>query len=255
MNPESENSGPPPEPSPGSTADVPAQASAARLAEIRAAVRALDPGSDPDLPSVPIGVPAIDGHLPWGGLALPGLHEIVGMPADGAAVGFIAALLGRLGRGRAVLWSSIRRPGLYGYGLADLGADPAGLLLARGRRPEDVLWQLGEGLRSGATAAVVGDGVAPDLTASRRLQLAAEAARSPAFILLPAGTAPPQSVALTRWRVMSRPSPQGRPVWCLDLQRCRGGAPARWCVEWDDEAVALSLAAEMADGSLATAAE
>lgn len=247
------NSGPPPEPSPGSTAD--ASPRALGLAEIRAAVRALDPGSDPTLPSVPTGVPAIDGHLPWGGLALPGLHEIVGMPADGAAVAFTAAILGRLGRGRPVLWCGIRRPGLYGYGLADLGWDPADLLLTRGRRPEEVLWQLEEGLRSGAVAAVVGDVVAPDLTASRRLQLAAEAARSPAIILLPSGAAPPQSVALTRWKVVSRPSHHGRPVWSLELQRCRGGTPARWCVEWDDEAVALSLAAEMGNGPLASAAE
>jgi len=253
MNPESANSGPPLEPSPGSTAEAPARAPS--LAEIRAAVRALDPGSDPNLPSVPLGVPAIDGHLPWGGLALPGLHEIVGMPADGAAVAFTAVILGRLSRGRPVLWSSLRRPGLYGYGLADLGWDPATLLLARGRRHEDVLWQLEEGLRSGAVAAVVGDVIAPDLTASRRLQLAAEAARSPAIILLPVGAGPPHSAALTRWRVASRPSRQGRPVWCLDLQRCRGGTPARWCVEWDDEAVALSLAAEMADRPLASAAE
>ncbi len=158
MNPESANSGPPLEPSPGSTAEAPARAPS--LAEIRAAVRALDPGSDPNLPSVPLGVPAIDGHLPWGGLALPGLHEIVGMPADGAAIAFTAAILGRLSRGRPVLWSSLRRPGLYGYGLADLGWDPAALLLARGRRHEDVLWQLEEGLRSGAVAAVVGDVVA-----------------------------------------------------------------------------------------------
>jgi protein ImuA len=228
---------------------------AARLAEIRTAVRALDPGSDPRLRSVSIGVPAIDSHLPWGGLALPGLHEVIGVPADGAAVAFVAVLLGRLGDGRAVLWSSVRRPGLYGYGLADLGADPAGLLLARGRRPEDVLWQLEEGLRSGATAAVVGDGVAPDLTASRRLQLAAEAARVPAIILMPPGVAASQSAALTRWRVESRPSARGRPVWWLDLQRCRGGVPAQWCVEWDHEAVAFHLAAELAGGPLATAAE
>ncbi|WP_395682814.1 ImuA family protein [Inquilinus sp.] len=143
--------------------------------------------------------------------------------------------------------------GLYGYGLADLGWDPADLVLARGRRSEDVLWQLEEGLRSGAVAAVVGDVAAPDLTASRRLQLAAEAARVPVLLLLPPGAAPPQSVALTRWRIVSRPSRQGRPTWCLDLQRCRGGTPARWCVEWDDEEVAFSLAAEMADGSLAAA--
>jgi protein ImuA len=146
-----------------------------------------------------------------------------------------------------------RLAGLYGYGLADLGWDPADLVLARGRRSEDVLWQLEEGLRSGAVAAVVGDVAAPDLTASRRLQLAAEAARVPVLLLLPPGAAPPQSVALTRWRIVSRPSRQGRPTWCLDLQRCRGGTPARWCVEWDDEEVAFSLAAEMADGSLAAA--
>lgn len=255
MNPDSAISGPPPEPPPGSTADGPAPARAARIDRIRATIRALDPGSDPGLPALPLGVPEIDGHLPWGGLALPGLHEIVGAPGDGAATAFITAVLGRLGRSRPVIWSSIRRPGLYGYGLAAFGWDPANLLLARGRRPEDVLWHLEEALRSGAVGAVVGDGIAPDLTASRRLQLAAEAARTPVIILLPAAGSTPQSVALTRWRVASRPSPDGRPVWNLDLQRCRGGTPASWRVGWDDEAVALSLAAEMADGSMAAAAE
>ena len=38
--------------------------------------------------------------------------------------------------------------------------------------PEDVLWQLEEGLRSGAAVAMLGDVMAPDLTAGRRLQLA-----------------------------------------------------------------------------------
>jgi len=229
--------------------------SIAFLDEIRASIRAMDPASNRQLPSVPVGLPAIDRRLPWGGLPLPGLHEITGSPADGAAVAFAAMIASRLGQGRSVLWSSIRRPGLYGYGLAALGFDPGALVLARGRRADDVLWHLEEGLRSGALAAVVGDGIAPDLTASRRLQLAAEAAQVPAIILLPSGPAPLQSVALTRWHVASRPSHDGCPAWNLELQRCRGGAPARWCVEWDDEAVALSLAAEMGNRPLASAAE
>jgi protein ImuA len=113
-----------------------------------------------------------------------------------------------------------------------------------------------EGARTKGLAAVVAEGVTPDLTASRRLQLAAEAGDGLVF-LLRSGRQTDSSSALTRWFVGSVPSvPEadgpGRPCWKIELWRCRGGGrPQDWMVEWDDAALSLSVVPPMADRLLA----
>ncbi len=269
---------------------------------------------------MPLGVPAIDAHLPDGGLRLAGLHEIAGVRDewdDAVAAGFCLALLGRLAAIRsqgagpaprgAILWAA-RRADLYGPGVAGLmgphqdqpaepaktektgGVLPGRLILVRARRDDDVLWALEEGLRaagSGAVlSAVVGEVGEPDDTAMRRLQLAAEAAGRPCFLLrrrLFAGRAAalastPGSThmsapgsALTRWRVGALPSKETRPSaeaglaggltglpgrarWRLELLRCRGAAPGSFTVEWDDAAGDFALAAPVRDRPVAQGA-
>ncbi len=269
-------------------------------------VMPLAPGVMPLAPGVmPLGVPAIDAHLPGGGLRLAGLHEIVGARDewdDAVVAGFCLALLGRLAaaRGRtgggspagSVLWAA-RRADLYGPGVAGLmgpragpanserteGFHPGRLILVRARRDADVFWALEEGLRAPAAvlSAVVGEVAEPDDTAMRRLQLAAETAGRPCFLLrrrLFAGrVATPTSmpaVALTRWRVGALPSTEmgsaigltgglaggltgwpGRPRWRLELLRCRGAAPGSFTVEWDDAAGGFDLAAPVRDRPVA----
>ena len=242
------------------------------LSDLRERLRRLEPGHGPagaDA-AVSLGDPAIDGALPWGGLRRGGLHEIAGMSGDAAAFGFAAALLARFGkhdqRDNKVLWCRSRRfdqeagqP--YGPGLARFGLSPAQLLLVEVSRPADVLWAMEEGLRCRGLAAVLGEGVSPDLTASRRLQLAAEAGGTTA-LLLPS-TAASTSAALTRWRVKALPSrPQlaagsgggpGRPRWQVALWRCRGGRAGEWCLEWHDETLRFAVVAALADRPLAAA--
>ena len=61
--------------------------------------------------AVPVGIAAIDALLPEGGLLTGALHEIEAGPTpagriaphDGAALGFVAYLIGRLGLG-TILW-------------------------------------------------------------------------------------------------------------------------------------------------------
>lgn len=215
---------------------------------------------------VPLGARALDRHLPGGGLPLAGLHEIEGARAewdDGVASGFCVALLARLAvvtSSRPLAWVS-RSGDLYGAGLATFGLDPAHLLQVRAACDQEVLWALEEALRCSSLAAVVGEVTCLDRTAGRRLQLAAEASGVTAFLLRrcktpPRRTAPP-SAALTRWRVAPAPSgpavlPRlpGRPRWQLDLQRCRGAAPGRFLVEWDDASSCFAMAAALCDGSL-----
>lgn len=206
------------------------------------------------------GAAEIDGTLPWGGLP-PGLHEVAGAPGDPARTGFIVSLAGR--RPGAVLWCRSRRTALeagdpYGPGIAGLGLAPDRLILAEAAKPAELLWAMEEGARTKGLAAVVADGVTPDLTASRRLQLAAEAGDG-LVLLLATGRQSAASTALTRWFVASAPSrPEadgpGRARWTVELWRCRGGGrPREWTVEWDDAALSLSVVSQMANRSLAAA--
>jgi len=215
-------------------------------------------GRRQDRPSAAaLGLPALDRVLPWGGLPTGSLHEIAGgASADGAAAGFAAYLLARLALaegGRPILWCAAG-DGLYGPGLAAYGLDTRRLILVRGRRPADLLWAIEEGLRAGVLAAVLGELEEVALTATRRLQLAAEAGRTTALLLRPLDNKPAPSAAVTAWRIASAPSAPaswgnglGRERWRLELMRCRGGLPRQWLVEWNDETNRLAVAAELRD--------
>ena len=258
---------------------------APEIEALRARIRVLERGGQAaPLRVLPLGPAALDERLPGGGLPLTGLHEIEGERAewdDGVAGGFCLALLARLAAARdrhkrpvlagPVLWAAAQGD-LYAPGLAGFGLDPGRLLLVRAGNDRDLLWALEEGLRSGAVGAVVGEVMALDRTAGRRLQLAAEAAGLPCFLLhrprlAGRGGAGP-SAAVTRWRVAPQPSligpslPEvpaegeagpgliGRPRWRVALLRCRGAAPADFVMEWDHETGAFALAAALRDGPL-----
>lgn len=203
-----------------------------------------------------LGVAALGRHLPGGGLARAGLHEIVaGRAEDGASLafaGFLAArrvaenraiegaIEGAWNGAGAVLWCVGGR-GLYGPGLARLGLDPDRLLLALGRNDEERLWVMEEGLRCPGVAAVVAEIHKLDLKQSRRLQLAAEASGVTALLLRPWGAALTSGAALTRWRITSLPSLSavgvpgrgiGRPGLKAELVRARGGRAAQWRLYW-----------------------
>ena len=229
-------------------------------------------------PVLPLGLAALDGALPGGGLPLGALHEIEGERAewdDGVALGFCLALLARLRAAQAsnaagppksippktILWVS-RRGDLYPPALAGQGLDPRRFLLVRAAGEADLLWAMEEGLRCRRLAAVVGEVEGLDRLAGRRLQLAAEAHGVTAFALhrrfRPRRRGRDASAALSRWRVTAAASEDtrdesfiGRPRWRLDLLRCRGAAPGSWQVEWNDAACGFSLAPALRDGSLA----
>ena len=236
--------------------------------------------------SLPFGVAALDAALPDGGLAVAAVHE-VGAAApghDGAAGGFLCAVLARLQRAcrGVVLWCQRRDvPGeagrLYGPGLAALGMDPARLVMVRLRRAEDVLWAMREGMATETgVAAVVGEGASPDLTAWRRLQLAAEETGVSGFLLRGGGQRTPAGGGMySRWAVRgaaSGPVPElppalgmapgfgpGRPCWHVQLTRCRGGAQGNWYLEWHHETSGFetgdfAVAAALSDGSAESAA-
>ena len=214
-------------------------------------------------------LPPIDAALPDGGLALGALHEIVSAGPDmehgAAAALFIAGMLARQ-RG-PVLWA-MERADLFAPGLAAAGLHPDRVIYAEAGKPALVLQTMEEGLRHPGLAGVVGElSGRLGLTASRRLQLAAEGSGVVAFTLRrsrrhddPALAEP--SAAITRWRVAALPSPPalphapetpglGRQRWRLDLLRCRAGEPGSWIVEACDATGRLGVVADLAHGPAA----
>jgi len=203
-------------------------------------------------------VPAIDATLPEGGLPLSCVHEVQGGFVDGAAMGFCAALLARLSRmkGKAidrapVLWLEAGQ-GLYLPGLVQYGLQPGQLFVVSNiRRSADRLWVLEEALRCGALAGVVAELDEADFTASRRLQLAAEAGDTTGFVLTGQnsrrqhGKGEAMASAVTRWQVGTMPSMEcrlnsgppgvGNPCWDVALTHSRGGRPDRWALEWHED--------------------
>ena len=159
--------------------------------------------------AVALGLPGIDGVLPGGGLARGCLHELCGAPAHAAALGFAAALLGRLmADGGHVVWIGPRDE-LFGPGLAELGLAPERLIVVRARPQKARLWALEEALRSPGLAAALAEVDRLSLTQSRRLQLAAEAKGVTALLLRPLQAGATPSAAVTRWRIAAAPERDG----------------------------------------------
>ena len=108
-------------------------------------------------------------------------------------------------------------------------------------------------LRERGLAAVIGEVTRLGLTASRRLQLAAEASGVPTLALRRWWTVAERDLtglptaAATRWRIAPQASPAppvpglGRARWQVDLLRCRGGEPRSWILEACDATGRLAL--------------
>ena len=207
-------------------------------------------GEPRDNPTLRLGIPSIDRHLPWHGLPLGCIHEVHG---DSSAIAFCAALLARGMRRRAqpAVWITAEET-LYGPGLAAFGLPLTDLLVVLARSATDILWAAEEALREAAVSIVVAEITDLDLTASRRLQLAAETGTTLGLTLRP--TAKTTAASVTRWRVVTAPSgfaapmhTVGLPRWSVHLERCRGGRPKSWQLEWCDATGGLTLAAPLPD--------
>jgi protein ImuA len=210
---------------------------------------------------ITLGAPALDRHLPWGGLPRGALHEVAGEGVDreqaAAAAGFAALWLARLQEAGPVLWivraASRAAIDLHAHGLHQQRLDPKRLILVAARRDDEALWAMEEGLKAQSLGAVLGEIEKLDLTASRRLQLAAEASGVTAFVLrrwrlmerAARDTAQPIA-AVTRWRIASLPT-EGEIGWRIELTRCRGGKPGSWIMEKVDGSDELLVQSEGAE--------
>ena len=147
---------------------------------------------------------------------------------------FAAALAGRLSG--AVLWvQESRTPDrLCPPGLAAL-LDPARLILVTPIGGKAVLQVLEEALRSGAVPLVIGElDRSPDLTAGRRLQLAAGTGGGRGLVLVPDGNTRASAVE-TRWQCRPLAADRaGSAPQLWELVKNKRGRPDSWRVDGRD---------------------
>lgn len=180
--------------------------------------------------------------------ALPGgkLHEIhADRNGQAAALAFALCRSGKGKAGTALLARQRSRfqAVLNGDGLVLLGFDPACLTIVETDCELDLLRAGLEAARCPGVDLVLletkGRFAGYDLTASRRLALAAERSRA-CVIVLRQDAEPRPSAAWTRWSLASAPSlpleadAPGYPAIEARLLRWQGGpAGRRWRLEWD----------------------
>lgn len=234
---------------------------------LRARIRRIEAAGRPRHAVLPFGLAAIDAALPGGGLALGALHEVAGGGAgavDGAAAALFAAGIVARTSG-PVLWC-VTRPDLFAPALSQAGLDPDRAIYVEAGDETTVLACFEEGLRHGGLGAAVAEVARLSMTASRRLQLAAEASGTIGLAVrrwrraTDATDFGQPTAAATRWRVTALPSEPlpvpgvGRSRWLVELIRCRAGECADFVVDACDEAGRLALPADLADGPAAAPA-
>lgn len=198
---------------------------------------------------VPLGYARLDAAI-GGGLARGRLHELFAAePADkGSSSGFTAMLACLVSQaGTPLFWlreeAAERQGSLHVSGLAEIGMDPRRLVLVVPPDPVTLLRAAAEVVRCAGVGAVVielwRNPRVLDLTASRRLALAAEASGVTA-LLLRAEAQPSPSAAQTRWSIRAAPSAAleagapGLPAFNVELLRQRGRPDGgSWHLEWD----------------------
>lgn len=197
---------------------------------------------------ISLGVEDLDEALA-GGLAREGLHEVYAdtLAELASATGFAAALACLAAGSRPILWVrqtylDTETGWLHPPGLADLGLDPASVVLVRTRDAKATFKAGWEAVRCRALGIVL---IEPwskkptsQLSVSRRLVLASQDS-GVGVVMVMAGS-PVASAARTRWRVRPFPSRMlearapGAPSFEVSLLRNRSGlAEGVWRLEWD----------------------
>jgi len=230
------------------------------LESLRARVRQIEGRYQRATTVLPFGLAAVDSRLPAGGLPCGALHEIAG-GGNGALDAAAAALFAdwRVAQSGKVLWC-VTRPDLFAPALSQAGLKSDRVIYLEGGDDKTVLACFEEGLRHGGLGAVVAEIARLPMTASRRLQLAAEGSGTLGIALrrwrrqTEASDFGQPTAATSRWRVSALPSTPlpvpgvGRPRWLIELIRCRAGESADFELEACDDTGHLRLPADLVHG-------
>ncbi|MBT2246020.1 protein ImuA [Sphingobium sp. BHU LFT2] len=247
-----------------STSPLSASLAVSPIAKLREAVGQTRATSAPCLP---FDINLMDEKLAAGGVDGSGLHEFAARAAslsdDAAATLFLAGIAARFAadRDQTVCWAMTTLD-LYAVGLEQVGLGPDKLLYAQGRMDVDVLAIAEDALRDGSLACVIAEVKTADMTATRRLQLAASDGQTPMLLYRRhrmrdrCPLASPSS-AMTRWRIGCVPSERlpwpgvGRSRWQVELVRQRNGDPFSLELEACDATGRLAVPAPSRDRAAA----
>ena len=194
---------------------LPAEPMEQHLSRLRRAIANVETFCE-GAPARALGVGAVDAAL-GGGLQGATLHEVSAVaPVHlGAAAGFALALAALANEPhKQTLWiatdfGNLETGALYGPGLDQFGLSSDRLLVAHVTRPVDALFAMEEALKCRALATVVAEFAdTPDLTATRRLSLAARDGGGIGLLLRHKASNAP-SVARTRWQIAAAPKRAG----------------------------------------------
>ncbi|MBB2974364.1 ImuA family protein [Mesorhizobium sp. RMAD-H1] len=238
---------------------MPDRAANSVIAELQERIAHLESGARRAKSVLPFGVAEIDRRLRGGGLALGALHEVAGGgngAVDGAAAALFAAGIAARTQGK-ILWI-VTCADLFAPALAQVGLAPDRLIHVEAGDEKALLACFEEGLRHGGPGAVVAETARLSMTASRRLQLAAEGTDTIGIALRrwrrqsEAGDFGQPTASVTRWRVSALPSTPlpvpgvGRARWLVELIRARAGESADFEVEACDAKGRIALPAKVA---------
>ncbi len=215
---------------------------AAAMTALRQEIRRIEGFKNPSgRGALRFGIPEIDNALPEKSFPLGVTHEFISQHAEetAATAGFLSGILSLLLReSGSIAWIGSRKT-FYAPGLAAYGFDPKRIIFIEADRSQDALWALEEALRCKGLAAAVGEIGDADLTATRRLQLAAEGSGTTGLLLRTKPRKTGNSACVTRWHISPQSSfPErelpglGAPRWHAELLKTRGGRPAAWDIEW-----------------------
>ena len=235
----------------------------AAVAALRAQIDGVKSANRNALEVLPFGLDLVDARLPGGGLSLGALHEVAGGgngAIDGAAAAlFIAGIAART-KGKT-LWC-LTRPDLFAPAIAQAGLGHDRVVYVEAGDEKSVLSCFEEGLRHGGLGCVVAELAQLSMTASRRLQLAAEASGTMGLALRrwrrqsEASDFGQPTAASTRWRVSVLPSQPlsvpgiGRHRWLVELIRARAGESADFELEACDDKGRLGLPSNLVHGQV-----
>ncbi|MFT5423244.1 MAG: hypothetical protein ACI89L_001018 [Phycisphaerales bacterium] len=118
------------------------------------------------------------------------------------------------------------------------------------------VWATDTALRSRGAGVVIADASGFDMSASRRLQLAAGLSGGLGLLARPWSERGEISAAWTRWRVSPAMSDSDSPRWAIELLRCKrmqptGEGTRRWCVQRDDETGDVGVVSQFGDRRVA----
>jgi protein ImuA len=196
-------------------------------------------------------------------LARGALHEVAGGgngAVDGAAAALFAAGIAARTKGK-VLWCVTRRD-LFAPAMAQVGLSHNRVIFVEAGDEKDLLACFEDGLRDTGLGAAVAELAKLSMTASRRLQLAAEASGVIGIAIrrwrrqTEAADFGQPTAAVTRWRVSAVPSAPlpvpgiNRARWLVELIRARAGESADFIVEACDAKGRLALPADLVHGQI-----